>query len=67
MAYPPAVMTKKGHGHLFKIDKNKALVEFDYMYLVELPLDDVDLTGVDLQNVEVEKERGDEDEGPLEI
>lgn len=57
MAYPPAVMTKMGHGHLFKIDKNKALVEFDYMYLVELPLDDVDLTGVDLREIENLKRR----------
>lgn len=52
MAYPPAVMTKMGLGYLFKIDKNKALVEFDYMYLVEMPLEDVNLTGVDLKEIE---------------
>lgn len=55
MAYPPLVKTKMGPGHLFKIYKNIALVEYDYMYLVEMPLEDVDLTGVDLKRVVILK------------
>ncbi len=41
MPYPPEVMTRLGPGRLFKIVGNKAWVEFDYMYLVELRLEDI--------------------------
>lgn len=54
MSYPPPIKTKIGPGRLFKIVGDKALVEFDYMYLVELPIQDVDLKGVDLASVEIE-------------
>lgn len=79
LAYPPEVKTKYGPGRLFKIIGSKVLVEYDYMYLVELPIEDVELSGVDLKNVElleppetenvsvdIFQERGDKDEGPLE-
>lgn len=79
MAYPPEIKTKYDPGRLFKIIGNKVLVEYDYMYLVELPIEDVELSGVDLKNVElleppeienvsvdIFQERGDKDEGPLE-
>jgi len=55
MAYFPVVKTRLGWGNLFKIIGNKALVEFDYTYLVELPLEAVDLAGVDLAGVELEE------------
>ena len=53
MSYPPYVNTKIGTGRLFKILGDKAHVEFDYMYLVELPLTDVSIKGVDMTNVEI--------------
>jgi len=52
-SYPPAVNTRIGPGRLFRIEGKKAVVEFDFMYLVELPLSDVDIKGIDLTNVEV--------------
>lgn len=36
-----ATMAKCGVGNLFRITDDKAFVEFDYMYLVELPLEDI--------------------------
>lgn len=55
MQYRPYVKTKVGSGRLFEIVGDKALIEFDYMYLVEMKLEDVDLTGINLELL-----RGDE-------
>jgi hypothetical protein len=38
MSDPLRVMTKHGSGKLFGIEGDTALVEFDYTYLVSLPL-----------------------------
>ena len=52
MKYYPHVYTKVGSGRLFRIEGNKAIVEFDYMYLVELPIADVCFDGIELSRVE---------------
>lgn len=61
--YQPAVQTKLGSGKLIKIVGDKALVEFDYSYIVELSINDIELRDVDIKNVLIE--RGEED-GSLE-
>lgn len=38
MNEPLRVMTKHGGGRLYRIEGDTALVEFDYSYLVSLPL-----------------------------
>jgi len=58
----PSVKTRYGPGKLFKIAGDKAIVEFDYTYLVELSLDDVELDGVDLSNVKMSEAGSEEDE-----
>lgn len=52
MDYFPHVNTKVGTGRLFRIEGNIAYVEFDYMYLVELPIADVCLDGINLSMIE---------------
>lgn len=52
MDYFPHVRTNVGSGRLFRIEGNKAIVEFDYMYLVELSIANVCLDGIDLSRVE---------------
>jgi hypothetical protein len=52
MEYRPHVNTNIGPGRLFRIDGNMAHVEFDYMYLVEIPITDVDLDGIDPDMIE---------------
>lgn len=54
MIRKPLVMTRLGPGILYKIKKDNAIVEFEYTYLVEIPLKDLDLTEVDLSNVDVD-------------
>lgn len=49
----PFVNTRLGRGRLFKIEGDMAHVEFDFLYLVEIPLHKLDLKGVDLSNVEI--------------
>lgn len=44
--YKPHVKTKIGWGRLWQIDTSKVVVEFDYMYLVELATDDIDWSTV---------------------
>lgn len=61
--YHPVVKTKLGSGKLIKIVGDKALVEFDYSYLVELSINDVELHDVDIKKMLIE--RGEED-GSLE-
>ncbi len=50
--YRPHVNTNIGPGRLFRIDGNMAHVEFDYMYLVEIPITNVDLDGIDPAMIE---------------
>ncbi len=52
MDYRPNINTNIGPGRLFRIVGDMAHVEFDYMYLVELPLSNICLQGVDLAKVE---------------
>lgn len=53
MEYRPHVNTNIGPGRLFRIVGDMAHVEFDFMYLVALPLRDVDLARIDLTDVEI--------------
>ena len=62
MARLPSVKTRYGWGKLFKIAGDKAIVEFDYAYLVELSLKDVELDDVDLSDVEMSEAGSNEDE-----
>ncbi|ADI02554.1 hypothetical protein Slip_1799 [Syntrophothermus lipocalidus DSM 12680] len=50
----PYVDTRLGRGRLFRILGDRVHVEFDYMYLVELRVSDVDLSGIE---TEVSNER----------
>ncbi len=52
MEYRPQVNTKIGPGRLYRIEGNMAHVEFDYMYLVEIPIIDVSLQGIELAMIE---------------
>lgn len=52
MEYRPHVNTNIGPGQLFRIEGNMAHVEFDYMYLVEIPITNVCLVDVDLNRIE---------------
>lgn len=52
MKYHPHVNTDIGPGRLFRIEGAMAHVEFDYMYLVEIPLNRVCLDDVDLARME---------------
>ena len=52
MEYRPHVKTNIGPGRLYRIDGNMAHVEFDYMYLVEIPIADVCLDGIDPAMIE---------------
>jgi len=52
MEYRPHVKTNLGIGRLFRIKGNMAHVEFDYMYLVEIPINEVCLDGIDLVMIE---------------
>jgi len=46
MEHNPYVKTRVGWGRLFRIAEKKVLVEFDYMYLVELGYDDIDWSSI---------------------
>lgn len=46
MEHKPYIKTKVGWGRLWRVEKNRVLVEFDYMYLVELKREDVDWSTV---------------------
>lgn len=52
MEYRPRVKTDVGTGRLVRIKGNMAHVEFDYMYLVEVPISKVCLGDIDLSMVE---------------
>lgn len=56
----PNVNTKCGMGRLFKIEGNKAYVEFDFLYLVELLITEVELSGVDMEKMETKEDDCDE-------
>lgn len=47
----PYVRTRLGPGILYEIKDGHALVEFEYTYLVEIPLKDIDLKGIDLSHL----------------
>ncbi|NLV16038.1 MAG: hypothetical protein GXY50_02340 [Syntrophomonadaceae bacterium] len=50
--YRPHVNTDIGPGCLYRIVGAMAHVEFDYMYLVEIPLSKVCLKNIDLSKVD---------------
>ncbi len=52
MEYRPHVKTNIGPGRLYRIEGNMAHVEFDYMYLVEIPIAEVCMDGIDLAMIE---------------
>ena len=54
---PLRVMTKHGSGKLFGIEGDTALVEFDYTYLVSLPLTSLRIITGDKRGGEGKNER----------
>lgn len=52
MEYRPHIKTNIGPGRLYRIEGNMAHVEFDYMYLVEVPISKIYLQDIDLAMVE---------------